>query len=143
MHAHTRDRNFQLRLRKNAMIRGIVLVFGVALIGLGSAILSNKLSCSVRTGVPLSLRQKAKAHALEVALRLNKLVGPDGFHIRVDGSSEFDENGIAYRIEYRRGETVTSGVWYEEIVVRGAGPDGLWETTDDIVVRVMIPFARH
>jgi hypothetical protein len=125
------------------MIRSIVLVFGVALIGWGSAILSKELSCSVRTGVPLSPRQKAMEHALEVALRLNKLVGPDGFHIRVDGSSEFDQNGVAYKIEYRRGETVTSGVWYEEIIVRGAGPDGRWETPDDIEVRAMISFTPH
>jgi hypothetical protein len=81
-------------------------------------------------------------HALEVALRLNKLIGPDGLHIRVDGSSELDENSIPYRIEYRRGETVNSRVWCEEIIVRGAGPDGLWGTPDDVEVRAMISFAR-
>jgi hypothetical protein len=121
------------------MFRSLLVLFvGVAVVGL-SVILGR--GCRTAPAPTLSPRQRATAHALEVAWRLNKLVGPDGWHIRVTDSGDMDANEIPYRVEYRRGPTVNTGVWYEQVVIKGAGPDGEWGTADDIEVTAMISHA--
>jgi hypothetical protein len=71
-----------------------------------------------------------------VAERLHRLRGPDGWHKRVAFPGEIDEWGTPLRVEYKR--WIENGQEIEAVVVRGAGPDGVFGTGDDVAAPLHI-----
>jgi hypothetical protein len=81
---------------------------------------------------PPTPRERAVEQVFLVCERLHQLRVPDGWHARAASPGEVDEWDVPLRVEYVRGLTINPAVWFEEVIVSGTGPDGVFGTLDDV-----------